>query len=268
MIETYDAVVVGGGPCGATAASELARQGRSVLLLDRDGRIKPCGGAIPPRLIRDFGIPDHLLTARVTSARMIAPSSRAVDMPIDNGFVGMVDRDVFDEWLRERAAANGAERRTGTFKEITWDPDGVAVVHFRQKGDDKLVPAERVRARVVVGADGAKSSVAAQCIKGAEQGAACLCLSRDRSLTGRRVSTANAATFITRAGCRRISTAGCFRMAIRPASAADPCTRDFRCGSRSARCGKPPGLPMPRPSGGRARPFRCARCGAGTMDGT
>ena len=169
MIETYDAVVVGGGPCGATAASELARQGRSVLLLDRDGRIKPCGGAIPPRLIRDFGIPDHLLTARVTSARMIAPSSRAVDMPIDNGFVGMVDRDVFDEWLREKAVANGAERRTGTFKEITWDPDGIAVVHFRQKGDDKLVPAERVRARVVVGADGAKSSVAAQCIKGAER---------------------------------------------------------------------------------------------------
>ena len=41
----------------------------SVLLLDRAGRIKPCGGAIPPRLIRDFDIPDDLLVARVTSAQ-------------------------------------------------------------------------------------------------------------------------------------------------------------------------------------------------------
>ena len=66
--ETFDAVVVGGGPAGATAAEDLARAGRSVLLLDKAGRIKPCGGAIPPRLIRDFAIPDELIVARVTSA--------------------------------------------------------------------------------------------------------------------------------------------------------------------------------------------------------
>jgi len=32
---------------GATAATDLARMGRKVALLDKAGRIKPCGGAIP-----------------------------------------------------------------------------------------------------------------------------------------------------------------------------------------------------------------------------
>jgi geranylgeranyl diphosphate/geranylgeranyl-bacteriochlorophyllide a reductase len=165
MPETFDAVVVGGGPCGATAAHELARRGRSVLLLDRAGRIKPCGGAIPPRLIQDFEIPSDLLCARITSARMVAPSSKGVDMPIADGFVGMVDRAYFDEWLRVRAASSGAERQTGTFRDITRDTDGVAVVRFDPRDGSQ----QRVRARVVIGADGAKSSVAEQCIDGSKR---------------------------------------------------------------------------------------------------
>ena len=87
--EIFDFVVVGGGPAGATAANDLANRGRKVALLDRSGRIKPCGGAIPPRLIRDFAIPSHLLKARVRLATMISPKGQAVDMPIDGGgFVG------------------------------------------------------------------------------------------------------------------------------------------------------------------------------------
>jgi geranylgeranyl reductase len=166
VAEKFDVVVVGGGPSGTTAAHDLANLGRRVLLLDRAGRIKPCGGAIPPRLIRDFDIPDHLLVARVNSARMVSPSDKRVDMPIDGGFVGMVDRDMFDEWLRKRAAEAGVTRRTGLFKRFERDPDGTNIVYFEQRAADGTVAEKAVRARALIGADGALSAVARQCLSG------------------------------------------------------------------------------------------------------
>jgi geranylgeranyl diphosphate/geranylgeranyl-bacteriochlorophyllide a reductase len=194
-ITTYDAIVVGGGPAGATAAHDLARLGHSVLMLDRAGRIKPCGGAIPPRLIKDFEIPLHLLVARATCARMVSPSDERVDIPIQDGFVGMVDRDTFDAWLRERARNAGVTQAQGRFVDVHDDADGAAVVTWTAEGgtvtnasqegltealsNDSRNHAEvpvaaqtrhRARARIVIGADGANSAVARAAFKRSHHG--------------------------------------------------------------------------------------------------
>ena len=154
----YDVVVIGGGPSGATAANELASLNRKVAFIDKEGRIKPCGGAVPPRLIKDFDIPESQIVAKITTARMISPTARKVDIPIENGYVGMVDRENFDEFLRTRAKAAGAHRFTGTFLRVlrNSDKNSVSVV-FKEKNSLKEIT---LKTKLIIGADGARSNVA------------------------------------------------------------------------------------------------------------
>jgi geranylgeranyl reductase len=94
---------------------------------------------------------------------MVSPAERRVDMPINSGFVGMVKRDVFDPWLRERAAAAGAVRRTGTFQDLSREADGGLSIQYQPQtpdGERASSAPVTVRARCVIGADGANSLVA------------------------------------------------------------------------------------------------------------
>ena len=129
-------VIIGGGPSGATAAHELAKKGTKVAFIDKAGRIKPCGGAVPPRLILDFEIPDSQVVAKIRTARMISPTARKVDMPIENGFVGMIDRENFDAFLRKRACDAGAVQYTGTFLKIERTPNQT-LIYYKDKKTGK-----------------------------------------------------------------------------------------------------------------------------------
>lgn len=95
--------------------------------------------------------------ARVTTARMISPTGRAVDIAIDNGFVGMVDRGPFDEFLRSRAAGAGAERVTDTALRLDRSGGKVRVI-YRADADGAE---QALTARLVIAADGARSRLAA-----------------------------------------------------------------------------------------------------------
>jgi len=161
----YDVVVVGGGPSGATAAEDLARSGHKVAMIDREGRIKPCGGAVPPRLIEEFHIPDSQIVARINTARMISPTQRQVDIPIENGYVGMVDRKDFDPFLRARAAKAGADRFTGTYLRFERDGDTKTLIYRdKESGEERALPC-----KMIIGADGARSKVAKAEVPGGDK---------------------------------------------------------------------------------------------------
>lgn len=172
-VSEFDVIVVGGGPAGATAACDLARQGVSVLLLERGFRIKPCGGAIPPRAVEQFAIAPEQLVARIDCARMISPANRRVTMPVGDSYVAMVDRERFDPYLRQRAVDAGATLHLGAFKSLDYLADGRVCLTFLDKSLDKSAGARgtlrRALARAVIGADGAKSRVARHCVPGADR---------------------------------------------------------------------------------------------------
>lgn len=165
MQQVHDIAVVGGGPSGAIAAERLAASGHSVALIDPGKRIKPCGGAIPSRALRDFRICESQLVARAQAARIIAPSGARVDMAIgDIGFVGVVDRAHFDPYLRRRAEAAGAVRLRARLAGLTQQDDGLIALDLDERAaspdaGESLAPTSRILARRVIGADGANSTV-------------------------------------------------------------------------------------------------------------
>ena len=97
---------------------------------------------------------------------MISPTGVSVDMPIKGGYVGMVDRADFDEWLRVRASESGATRFVGQFDKVTRE-GGETRVHFVPKGETGAP--RSLRAKLIIGADGALSAVGRQEVPGAKE---------------------------------------------------------------------------------------------------
>lgn len=152
---TYDAVVVGAGPAGASAAHELAQGGARVLLLEkaRVPRYKPCGGGITPRA-RAVSPLAARATPTTQEARagsiLLAYGQQALSGLVPDS-LALVMRDKFDAILTEYAVAAGAELR-----------DGIALTGLERMGVGLRLVAgtETIMTRYVIGADGATGMTA------------------------------------------------------------------------------------------------------------
>lgn len=157
---TYDVIVVGMGPAGASAAYELSQQGISVLAFDkqRHPRYKVCGGGLSARIAKILPA-DFLSIVEETVHRVQfaygGQESFLIESPEPIAY--MVMREDFDHWLVEKARKAGTEIR-----------EGETVVDIREvdQGAEVVTKDGRYRSRMVIGADGVMSVVAQQCFPG------------------------------------------------------------------------------------------------------
>ena len=153
-MERYDVLVVGAGPAGSATAIHLARGGARALLVDkaRFPRDKPCGGGLTGRALRAAPCSvDPVVEHVVDRFELRLRYGRRFERDCGEPMILMTQRHRLDAYLAEQAAEAGAEfRDTARVDDLTIGAGGV----------EARVGGVRVKADVVVGADGANGVVA------------------------------------------------------------------------------------------------------------
>lgn len=146
----YDAIVVGLGPAGSTAARDLAGAGLRVLGIDKEKfpRYKSCGGCISIKIagLLDFDI-SGAVEETVYGATFTYKSERTLDILSGSPVGYNVMRDTFDHLLLEKAREAGAEIIEGLRVKSAADNGSSVKV--------TTVDGRVFEAKALVGADGA-----------------------------------------------------------------------------------------------------------------
>ncbi|MGC9505856.1 geranylgeranyl reductase family protein [Baaleninema sp.] len=155
MTELYDCIVIGAGPAGGSAAYHLAKQGRSVLVLDKQPqpRYRPCAGGVSPVVAQWFDFDfAPAISRKVKTVRYTWKYDDPVVVELETQEpMWMVRRDRFDDFLITQAQSQGAELR-----------DGTTVTGIRVESDRVWVETdtEPAAGRYVIAASGANNTCA------------------------------------------------------------------------------------------------------------
>jgi digeranylgeranylglycerophospholipid reductase len=154
-----DAVIVGAGPAGSMAAHTLAKGGARVIVLEEHEQIGSpchCAGLVSPRTLAlaDVSDSDQILRS-FQRARIWGPKGSVAWLESNEVQALAIDRADFDRVLAARAQEAGARMwlgmRAESFERVNGD---VHVVAVNGKGR------ERLKAPILIGADGVRSRVA------------------------------------------------------------------------------------------------------------
>lgn len=150
----YDAIVVGAGPGGATAAYQLAKAGVNTLLIEKEKlpRYKTCGGGITFKAARaltfDFS---PVIERTLYKVDFSWKTGKPYVLQNENPLVYMVQRSRFDNYLAEQAVQAGATLA---------DEVVVKTVDLHETGVSVNTTCGRFTADFLIGADGATGRVA------------------------------------------------------------------------------------------------------------
>lgn len=151
----YDCIIVGAGPAGGTAAYRLAKQGRSVLVLEKESlpRYKPCGGGVSPAIAKWFDFDfSPAISAKVDTIRFTWKMGDPVQAGLKTAEpMWMVRRDVFDHFLIQQAQKQGAELKDNT---------EVKGIEFKSDHWQVNTANGSIDGRYLIAADGAKGPMA------------------------------------------------------------------------------------------------------------
>ena len=162
-----DAVVIGGGPSGSSAARSLARLGWRTVLIERGPRHRPkaCGTCLNPRaarLLYRAGLLQEVRNLAVGTTRRLRvhlagrpPLSAVLPRCTEVGEGLLVPRGRLDQLLIDRATEAGVEVVQPAAARIVELTQRGAVIELRD-GSSTL----HLRPALVVGADGLRSAVA------------------------------------------------------------------------------------------------------------
>jgi flavin-dependent dehydrogenase len=171
-IESYDCVVIGGGPAGATAGALLAGFGHRVLILEKARFPRHhIGESLMPETYWTFkrlGVLDKLKASpfpKKESVQFVSASGKESQPfyftdrnPHECSVTWQVNRDEFDRMMLDNAREHGAEVwENSLVKRVLFDGDRAVGVLIDREGSTVEVPA-----KVVIDASGQSAIIANQ----------------------------------------------------------------------------------------------------------